>query len=180
MTTSSQTSSRFKDELRILSPWAYALAALVFVAIPVLFVVFIGRDPKAPPFAVRCLLGAIAGTLLACYVILIGYINRDAGRRGMSRLWWTLLAMFVPNGLGIVLYFILRKPRTAHCPQCAAEVAPGFSFCPRCRNRLQPVCPHCQRAVDLGDKFCPYCGGALEPSAVAPAAPAAIQPPLSS
>jgi RNA polymerase subunit RPABC4/transcription elongation factor Spt4 len=181
MTTSNQTSSRFKDELRILSPWAYALAALVFVAIPVLFVVFVGKDPKAPPFAARCLLGAIAGTLMACYVILIGYINRDAGRRGMSRVWWTLLAMFVPNGLGIVLYFILRKPRTAHCPQCDARVEPGFSFCPRCRNRLQPVCPHCQRAVDLGDKFCPYCGEALEPTAAAPPAPApTTQPPLSS
>jgi hypothetical protein len=162
MTTNHHTSSRFKEELRILSPWAYALAALVFVAVPVLFVIFVGKDPKAPPFSVRCLLGAIAGTVLACYVVLIGYINRDAGQRGMSRVWWTLLAMFVPNGLGIVLYFILRRPRIAHCPQCAAEVEAGFSFCPRCRATLKPVCPHCQHSVDLGDKFCPYCSCALE------------------
>jgi hypothetical protein len=167
MATNHQTSSRFKDELRILSPWAYALAALVFVAVPVLFLVFVAKDPKAPPFALRCLLGAVAGTVVACYVVLIAYINRDAGQRGMSRVWWTLLAMFVPNGLGIVLYFILRRPPTAHCPQCAAEVDPSFSFCPRCRNRLKPVCPHCQRSVDLGDKFCPYCGGALDPTASA-------------
>src|SRR5580704_16442837 len=137
MTTNHHTSSRFKEELRILSPWAYALAALVFVAVPVLFVIFVGKDPKAPPFPARCLLGAIAGTVLACYVVLIGYINRDAGQRGMSRVWWTLLAMFVPNGLGIVLYFILRRPRTAHCPQCAAEVEAGFSFCPYCSSTLE-------------------------------------------
>ena len=79
MTTNHHTSSRFQDELRILSPWAYALGALVFVAIPVLFVIFVGKDPKAPPFPLRCLLGAIAGTVLACYVVLIAYINRDAG-----------------------------------------------------------------------------------------------------
>jgi RNA polymerase subunit RPABC4/transcription elongation factor Spt4 len=175
MTIRNQTSTRFKDELRIISPWAYSLAALTFVSIPVLFVVFIGRDHNAPPFAVRCLLGTIAGTLLACYVLLIGYINRDAGRRGMSRLWWTLLAMFVPNGLGIVLYFVLRKPRAAYCSQCDAEVEPGFSFCPRCRNRLQPACPHCQHSVDLGDKFCPYCGGALEPAADVPSTAATNQ-----
>jgi hypothetical protein len=162
MTTNHHTSSRFKEELRILSPWAYALAALVFVAVPVLFVIFVGKDPKAPPFPARFLLGAIAGTVLACYVVLIGYINRDAGQRGMSRVWWTLLAMFVPNGLGIVLYFILRRPRTAHCPQCAAEVEAGFSFCPCCRATLKPVCPHCQHSVDLGDKFCPYCSSTLE------------------
>jgi RNA polymerase subunit RPABC4/transcription elongation factor Spt4 len=161
MTNKNQTSTRFKDEIRILSPWAYFIATLVFVAIPVLFVIFVGKDPKAPPFAVRCLLGAIAGTLLACYVVLIGYINRDAGRRGMSRLWWTLIAMFVPNGLGIVLYFILRKPRTAHCPQCAAEIEPGFSFCPRCSNKLSPSCPRCQRVVGANDVYCPYCGTSL-------------------
>ncbi|MGA7375746.1 MAG: zinc ribbon domain-containing protein, partial [Candidatus Sulfotelmatobacter sp.] len=90
-------------------------------------------------------------------------------RRGMSRLLWTLIAIFVPNGLGIVLYFVLRKPRAVTCPQCNAEVEPGFSFCPRCRNRLRPACPHCQRSVDLGDKFCPYCGGTLESAAGAPA-----------
>lgn len=180
MTANNQTSSRFKDELRILSPWVYALAALVFVAIPVLFVVLVDMDPKAPPFAVRCLLGAIAGTLLACYVVLIGYINQDAGRRGMSRVWWTLLAMFVPNGLGIVLYFVLRKPRTIHCPQCDAEVEPGFSYCPRCRARLQPVCPHCQRSVTLADKFCPYCGGTLESAGGVSSPSATSQPPVSS
>jgi predicted amidophosphoribosyltransferase len=65
----------------------------------------------------------------------------------------------------------LRKPRAANCPQCDAEVGPGFSFCPRCRARLQPVCPHCQRGVELGDKFCPYCGGALESAAGVPSAP---------
>jgi hypothetical protein len=162
MTKRNQTSTRFKDELRIISPWAYSLAALVLVAMTVLLVVVVGKDRAAPPVAVRGLLGAMAGTVLGCYIVLIGYVNRDAGRRGMSRALWTLLAIFVPNALGIVLYFILRKPRTSNCPQCDAEVEPGFSFCPRCRNRLQPVCPHCQRSVGLGDKFCPYCGGTLE------------------
>jgi hypothetical protein len=114
--------------------------------------------------------------VLGCYAVLIAYVNQDAGRRGMSRLLWTLIAIFVPNGLGVVLYFVLRKARTAHCPQCCAEVDPSFSFCPRCRARLKPVCPHCQHCVELGDKFCPYCGGALEPapgvsSAVAPSQP---------
>jgi hypothetical protein len=162
MANKNQTSTRFKDEIRIISPWASFLAVTVLLAMVVFFVVVVGRDHDAPPLALRCLLGVVAGTLLACYIVLIGYVNRDAGRRRMSRLGWTLIAIFVPNGLGIVLYFILRKPRAANCPQCDAGVEPGFSFCPRCRNRLQPACPHCYHSVDPGDKFCPYCGGALE------------------
>ncbi len=176
MTNRNQTSTRFKDEIRIISPWAYFLAALVVVSMVVLIVVVAGRDHNAPPLAVRWLLGIVGGTLLGCYVVLIGYINKDAGRRSMSRLWWTLIAIFVPNGLGIVLYFILRKPRSVNCPQCDAEVEPGFSFCPRCRNRLQPACPHCQHSVDFGDKFCPYCGGALESAAVVSSPPSTSQP----
>jgi hypothetical protein len=165
MTDRNQTSTRFKDELRIVSRWVYFFAVLVFLTVPVLFAIVVGRDNHAPPLAVRWLLGVLAGTAIACYAVLVGYINRDAGRRGMSRLFWTLVAIFVPNGLGIVLYFVLRKQRAAHCPQCDAEVEAGFSFCPRCRTRLRPVCPHCQRSVDFGDKFCPYCGGGLEAGA---------------
>src|SRR5579862_2262564 len=172
MTLETQTSTRSKDDIRIFAPWAYWLFGIVFLTILVLFVTIVGMDPKAPPLPIRCLLGMLAGAVLGCYAVLIGYINQDAGRRGMSRLLWTLIAIFVPNGLGIVLYFVLRKPRAVTCPQCNAEVDPGFSFCPRCRHRLRPACPHCQRSIDLGDKFCPYCGGAVNPAAGMTAAPA--------
>jgi RNA polymerase subunit RPABC4/transcription elongation factor Spt4 len=171
-----ETSTRFTDEIRIISPWAYFLALLGFLSMVVLLVVIVGRDENAPPLAVRWLLGIIVGGLLGCVIVLIGYVNRDAGRRGMSRPLWTLIAIFVPNGLGVVLYFVLRKPRTAKCPQCGATVEPGFGFCPKCRYHLQPVCPHCQRGVNPGDKFCPYCGGSLEGIASTPSSPAPGQP----
>lgn len=172
MATTNQISPRPKDDIRILAPWAYYLFTGVFLTMAVLFVVVIGKDRHAPPFGIRCLMGVLIGAVLGCYAVLIGYVNQDAGRRNMSRLLWTLISMFVPNGLGIVLYFVLRKPRIAHCPQCNAEVDPTFSFCPRCRNRLQPACPHCQRSVNVGDKFCPYCGESMEPASAVPAAPA--------
>jgi len=162
--TGNQTSTRSADEIRILAPWAYWLFTLILLTVIVLFVTVVAREQKHP-VAFYALLGVLAGTVMGCYAVLIGYINQDAGRRKMSRLLWTLLAIFVPNGLGIVLYFVLRKPRTVHCLQCNAEVEPGFSFCPRCRNRLQPACPHCQRSIDSANKFCPYCGGTLETAA---------------
>jgi RNA polymerase subunit RPABC4/transcription elongation factor Spt4 len=162
MAIRNQTSTRFKDEIRIIAPWVFFLAGFLVLLAPVLFVVLAGRDPHAPPVPLRVLLGILGGAVVGCYVILIGYINRDAGRRNMSRVLWTIIAMFVPNGLGTLLYFVLRKPRTSTCPQCNTEVEPGFSFCPHCRYRLQPICPHCQRSVNPGDKFCPYCGEDLE------------------
>jgi len=156
-----QTPTRFMDEVHIISPWAYAVASLGFVAAggAVVYSTLTNKVhshfytlPVLVPLAIA------AGTAIACYILLIGYINADSGRRGMSRLAWTLMAIFIPNALGIVLYFVLRKPRTPNCPQCGTPVEPGFAFCPRCRYSLNPACPQCQRSVHPGDKFCPYCG----------------------
>ncbi|MGA3091078.1 MAG: zinc ribbon domain-containing protein [Terriglobales bacterium] len=156
-----ETSTSLMDEIRIISPWAFFLAILGFLA-AIAVVVYASVSGKPPmPLAAMVAMAIVGGTIVGFYILLIGYVNRDAGRRGMSRLAWTLLAIFIPNALGIVLYFVLRQPRFATCPQCGTPLEPGFGFCPRCRYRLGPVCPKCQRTVQAGDKFCPYCGGDL-------------------
>ena len=173
MPIKNESSTHFMDEVRIISPVAFVIAALAFVGINMIVIWATLHDPHRPPLAAMIAVGIFAGTALAGVILLIGYVNRDAGRRGMNRTLWTLIAMFIPNALGIVLYFILRKPRPAACPQCSAVVEPGFGFCPKCRYRLTPVCPHCQRSVHPGDKFCPYCGTDVE--APVAAAPVSVQ-----
>ena len=171
MTNGNQTPTRFKDEIGIVPTWVFVFAAVLALGVMGLMVFVLGLDRHAPPFPVRILLAVLMGIVISCYIVLIGYVNQDAGRRRMSRALWTLIAIFVPNGLGIVLYFVLRKPRIARCPQCDTEIEPGYSFCPRCRTRLQPVCPQCQHSVNAGDKFCPFCGATLELPAAAPNQP---------
>lgn len=158
MSVKNDTSTRFVDEIRIISPWAYFIALLAFLSLPTLLVFVARFDRTNPPIVLLGAAGIVAGTFMACYVLLIGYVNRDAGRRGMNRILWTLLAIFIPNALGIVLYFVLRNPRRSNCPQCSAALGPGFGFCSRCGLRLGPACPQCQRSVNSGDRFCPYCG----------------------
>src|SRR3954447_8829592 len=95
------TRSRLSEELKAIPGWALWLGAVVFVVVEALFVTIVSRDKSAPAVWVCFLLGALLGSVLFCYILLISYINRDAGRRGMSRLAWTLVAVLVPNGLGI-------------------------------------------------------------------------------
>ncbi len=163
MPVRNETSTRFMDEVRIISPWAHVVACLGFASMVALLALVTPKGDNPPPKAVMVLLGFVTGAVVACYILLIGYINRDAGRRNMSRVLWTLVAILVPNALGIVLYFILRKPQIANCPQCGAVVEPGFGYCPGCRHRLTPVCPQCQRSIAAGVKFCPYCGADAAP-----------------
>src|ERR1700687_112223 len=154
------------DEVRIISPWAFVFVGLGFVAAfaAVVYATLSGKPPFPLPGMVA--LAILGGAVLGCYILLIGYVNRDAGRRGMNRLAWTLLAMFIPNALGIVLYFVLRNPRIAICPQCGNTVQSGFNFCPRCSCKLSLSCPKCQRMVSPTDAYCPYCGNpARDPAA---------------
>ena len=155
------TQSILTRELKIVPTWAWVLAGLVFVAAQIYFNIAMAHHADAPPTWSRPLLGLAAGIGGVCYLLLIGYVNRDSKRRGMSPLLWTLVAILVPNLLGILLYFVLRQPLVRACPQCGNAVQTVFNFCPRCSYKLAPSCPQCQHIVGVNDDYCPYCGTSL-------------------
>lgn len=148
-------------EIKIVPWWAWALAVIPFVAAQWYFNFQIVRHPHPPPLGLRPLFGLLAGVAGAIYLLLIGYVNRDSRRRGMSPLLWTLVAILVPNLLGILLYFVLRQPPVRSCPECGGTVRAEFNFCPRCSCKLAPSCRECQRVVGISDDYCPYCGSSL-------------------
>jgi peptidoglycan/LPS O-acetylase OafA/YrhL len=113
------------------------------------------------PWPVRFIAPIVIPALLAGYTLLIGYVYGDARRRGMRYVMWTLLAIFLANGIGIILYFILREPLPVHCTRCGAGVLPSHTFCPRCGFGVQPACQACHRAVQSGWTHCAWCGNQL-------------------
>ncbi|HEY6272579.1 MAG TPA: zinc ribbon domain-containing protein [Terriglobales bacterium] len=155
--------TRFSDELRIIPMVARIFAILIPIGGFIGLFAVLSNDPKVGQWP---LLGRVAfsiwpGLLVGVLVLFYGYINADARRRGMRYVMWTLLAMFVPNTLGIILYFILREPLQAQCPKCGAPGRVNFTFCPQCGAELSTACPSCKRAVEPGWKSCPYCRSAL-------------------
>lgn len=161
MEVNTETQTRFSAEIRIVPGWAWTLAAMAFIAAQIAVNIALAREPHAPPAWARLPFGVLLGLVAGAFLLLIGYINSDAKRRGMSRALWTIVAIMIPNALGIILYFILRQPLRSTCPQCGTIVQPGFNFCPRCSHKLSPSCPQCQRIVAVTDVYCPYCGTSL-------------------
>jgi hypothetical protein len=162
--------TRFSDEIRIIPLAAWIIAVLVAVAMfCVLFFVAIPGDPKLRlwPLAGAAAFSIWPGLLIAILVLLIGYINADARRRGMRYVMWTLLAIFIPNSIGIILYFVMRDPLLLPCAKCGAQARSGFAFCPQCGSSLSTGCAACKRAVDPGWQRCAYCGAALKPGSPA-------------
>ena len=109
---------------------------------------------------------AALGVLMALYVLLVGYVWADAKRRGMNAVLWVLLAIFIPNAIGIILYFILRSPLPVPCPSCHTPAAKDQAFCAACGTAVRQACPSCRQPVQEGWTHCGGCGGPLRGSTV--------------
>jgi len=108
---------------------AKVLAAGVFLAITALCSWFFDEHTA---IGLGTVIGAGFGAIAAAFILLAGYVYADSSRRGMPPLPWTALALLVPNGVGFVLYFLLRKPILHPCFNCGCGVAPDAAFCSRC------------------------------------------------
>jgi hypothetical protein len=108
---------------------AKLLAAFVFVA-AVAFSFFFFDGHKT--IGLGTALGVLMGAILAIFTLLAGYVYADSARRGMPAIAWTALALLIPNGVGFVLYFLLRKPLEHPCSHCGSGVGQDAAFCPRC------------------------------------------------
>ncbi len=150
--------------LALIPVTAWIVAFVVYGAFLVLaYFVLIPSDPKMRDWHdwQRALFAFGVPIFLLPWVLLIGYVYGDAKRRRMRHVMWTLLAIFVPNAIGIILYFLLRDPLPAPCPKCSEMAGGALSFCPRCGVALAPMCPHCRRPLESNWTNCGYCGTKL-------------------
>lgn len=124
-----------------LIPKPVRVAACVIVCCAVLIGVAMGITLKpvhcaTAPAALNGLigvgLGLLAGTVIAVWLLCLGYVHADARRRAMQPVLWTLIALLVPNLLGFLLYFALRRPITIPCPKCGHPIGMEQRFCAWC------------------------------------------------
>ncbi len=152
--------SRFTKELRVIPKPAWIIAWLAYpcFAVPLFFFVA-PTDPEVGkwPHWGQALLVYGVFLLVVPLIALVGYVYGDAKRRQMRYVLWTLLAIFIPNGIGIILYFILRDRLPTPCPGCGHVEKAAFPFCPHCGALLQPTCPKCAKPVERTWAKCAYC-----------------------
>ena len=158
--------SRFTENVKQI-PWvAWLVAALLYAALDAVFIFYpMKADPAlaAWPVLGKIALLAFMPLPLAIYALLVGYVYRDAKRRAMRHVLWTFIAALVPNGIGIILYFVLRDPLPVPCPACGQSIRSGYAFCPHCTVPLARACPSCKKQIERGWKVCAFCGVQLGP-----------------
>lgn len=179
---------RFWEEFKIVPRWLiWMVVVLYLIAVGIAVTVNLNPalhdgdmfppelrgHPVAQSFGLAGIVTAVS-VFLAFFIFLVGYVNRDAKRRGMNSGLWTFLVIVLWPAyfaVGFIIYFLMRQPLPFNCPKCAATVTARYNFCPNCKCNLHPSCPQCQREVAESDKYCPYCAqdltGAARPEGVA-------------
>jgi hypothetical protein len=164
----SEAASSITEEVKLIPRWSIAAASLVFVFMQYLYWVILPAyrqayhvRPIAAPIGVRFYFALSWSTLAALYVLMVGYVSRDAPRRSMATRTWVVICLAMPGGIGSVLYFLLRQPVVALCPSCGTGIHTEYHFCPQCAYQVSAACGNCYRGVRITDVYCVYCGHAL-------------------
>ncbi len=138
-------------------------------------------DPSLLSTLVLLSTAVAAGFTAALWLSLIMWTYRDMRSRTRDPLLRILAALvvavlFLP---GIIIYLILRPPRTIDeeyqqsleeeallqaiednplCPGCGRRVRHDWVACPNCHTRIKKLCHQCNQLMELPWNLCPYCG----------------------
>ncbi|OGO68185.1 MAG: hypothetical protein A2Z49_03440 [Chloroflexi bacterium RBG_19FT_COMBO_56_12] len=122
-----------------------------------------------------------AAFLAALWLSLVIWTFRDVRSRArdpLARILAVLVVavLFLP---GIIIYLILRPPRTLEqeyqqtleeeallqaieesplCPGCGRRIKENWVICPNCHTKLRKNCHQCGKLMELPWNLCPYCG----------------------
>jgi hypothetical protein len=146
------------DDARLIPAWSIVAAAVAFVLVEYYVWLVLPAGHHPPPLGLRIYFNLSWGLLAALYLLMVGYVSKDAPRRAMSSRFWIAICFAMPGGIGAVLYFLLRQPEVSRCPSCSTHVQNDFHFCPQCNYRLTASCGACFRSVRATDQFCTRCG----------------------
>src|SRR6201996_4595943 len=104
------TYSAFAEEVKLIPRWSIVAAMVAFVFMQYLSWVILPAHrlkPSTAPFGLRFYFALSWSTLTALYVLMVGYVSRDAPRRAMTTRLWVIVCLAMPGGIGSVLYFLL-------------------------------------------------------------------------
>lgn len=117
--------------------------ACVFISGPIIsvyqgYVGGLSNSDGIPPIVFVLAVGSgslLVGALLGLWLLCVGYVYADARHRSMPAVLWVLVVIFIPNLLGFLLYFALRRPLGSACPNCGQLIAAEQRFCSWCGSQ---------------------------------------------
>lgn len=105
----------------------------------------------------------VIGIIMLLVIVIVSGIGiavyKDASKIGMNPWLWLLIVFYAPNGIGVIIYLVVRhsekkKPR---CGNCLSLLEEDFVVCPKCGHELKSACSNCGKPVEDDWIICPHC-----------------------
>ncbi len=111
---------------------------------------------------------------LAFWIAVLVWVYKDAEKRGMNALIWTLVVFFL-HFVGFIVYLLVRTdhPIRTSSPAASGQAAappapvivPATAVAPPITEAgAPPMCPSCGQATARDHAFCPACGARIKPA----------------
>lgn len=97
--------------------------------------------------------------ILALVIFMGVLVHKDAKKLHLNQWMWTLIVIYVPNGLGLLIYLIVRsnEKKKLRCINCGVAVDRDFKICPHCGQPFGKTCNSCGKFIQEEWSVCPYC-----------------------
>lgn len=80
------------------------------------------------------------GLIIISWIFLGMWTYRDASNRGLNVKLWTIIVLLGPNGIGLLLYFLVgRKQSFTKCSCCSNSIPCGSKFCNACGTVVSEI-----------------------------------------
>ncbi|MGL4345226.1 MAG: double zinc ribbon domain-containing protein [Cellulosilyticaceae bacterium] len=114
--------------------------------------------------AILCMVGLVLVMMVSMLVIIGRTVYKDAKALGLNAVMWTVIAVFLPNLIGVIIYLVVRSntPKKMKCSKCERLVDEAYNVCPECGSTYTSFCKACKKPIQAGMKLCPYCGETAE------------------
>lgn len=80
---------------------------------------------------------------LLIQIFLAIFVYKDSKKRGMEPILWTLIVIFVPNFIGLIIYLVIRSTHKSNpyinelkCNNCGTTIQKDWKVCPNCMSKL--------------------------------------------
>lgn len=85
-------------------------------------------------------IGLAITLILVSAIFLYTWTYRDAKNKGLNAKLWTLIVIFGPNGIGLLIYLLVaRKQNFVKCINCNNIISLDSKYCSKCGNLMTEV-----------------------------------------
>lgn len=121
----------------------------------ILFYTMIKENMFEAPLAI--VLITIIVAIVLVFSSISYFVYKDAPNHGLEPWLWMTIATYVPNFIGLIVYFIMRNNKKKVCGKCSNAFSKELKTCPYCGHDHRLLCPQCKGEVEDDWRVCPHC-----------------------